>query len=407
MQNQKQNQKAIYNFMLALVFIAIAGGLSSSVYSNYFKDAYDVTSLQRGFIEIPRETPGILCMFAVSLLGFLGNINLSIISQLMVLIGIFGMAFFSPSYSFMLFLLFINSFGQHLFMPLNDSIAMSLGKEGYVGSTMGKLKGISTLASMATAVVVFIGFKFGVFSFKDKIILPFAIAFVLTAMAVVCLINLRKYIGNENKSKKFKLLIRKQYWPYYLLTFAYGAQKRIHLVFAPWVLIELLKKGADTLSLLMIVTHFAGTLFAPALGKMLDKTGLKKTLLFEALYLIIVFCTMGTLAEMVSKGTINTGLTLVIFILYILCELFSQFNMVHSYLMKKIAINDEEVTQSLSVGLSVDHVVAIVVSSLLGIVWNYWGVGCTFYIVAAFSVVQIFVAFIIEKRLIKPTENKE
>lgn len=396
---KNNSKKALLYFTLALIFTSIAGGLSSSIYSNYFKEVFNINSVQRGFLELPREAPGILCMFAVSLLGFLGNVRLSIISQLLSFIGILGMAFFSPSYSVMMLLLFTTSFGQHLFMPLNDSISMSLGKNGEIGSMMGKLKGASTLASMLTAVAVFFCFKFEIFSFKNKIILPFAIASVLIFVAVLCFIALGKHIENEKKRKKFKLLIRKQYWPYYLLTFAYGAQKRIHLVFAPWVLIELLKKGADTLSLLMIVTHFAGTLFAPFLGKMLDKAGLKKTLLFEAFYLISVFCLMGYLAERVQLNGSTTITTIIIFALYVLCELFSQFNMVHSYLMKKIAINNDEVTESLSVGLSFDHIVAVIVSFLLGIVWSYWGVGCTFYIVAAFSIVQIFIAFIIEKRI--------
>lgn len=405
MNKENKGRKAVFNFMLALVFISIAEGLSSSVYSNYFKEAFGVTSLQRGFIEIPRESPGILCMFAVSLLGFIGDVRLSVLSRLMMFFGVAAMAFCSPSYSAMLILLFISSFGQHLFMPLNDSISMSLGKEGYVGSTMGRLKSISTLASMLTAAAVFLGFKFGVFSFKTDIILPFAIASALSLVSCIFLFNLRKYIKEEKKTKTIKLLLRKKYWPYYLLTLGYGAQKRIHLVFAPWVLIELLKEGADTLSLLMIITHFAGTGFALLLGKMLDKAGLKKTLLFEAAYLIAVFCVMGFSAELYMAGNRSHYLVALIFALYILCELFAQFNMVHSYLMKRIAVNEKEVTESLSVGLSVDHIVAVAVSVLLGIIWNCFGVGITFYIAASFSVVQIFTAFAITKILKEKNEE--
>ena len=53
-----------------------------------------------------------------------------------------------------------------------------------------------------------------------------------------------------------KLLFRKEYMPYYMVTLAYGCQKRIRIVFAPWVIIELLRQGADVIALLTIVESF-------------------------------------------------------------------------------------------------------------------------------------------------------
>ena len=48
-------KKAVRLFTIAICLIAVALGLSSANYANYFKEAYNVTSAQRGFIEIPRE----------------------------------------------------------------------------------------------------------------------------------------------------------------------------------------------------------------------------------------------------------------------------------------------------------------------------------------------------------------
>ena len=49
-------------FMYAILCLSLAVGLSSGVFSNYFKEVFDVDSVQRGLLEIPRETPGILCV---------------------------------------------------------------------------------------------------------------------------------------------------------------------------------------------------------------------------------------------------------------------------------------------------------------------------------------------------------
>ena len=59
--------------------------------------------------------------------------------------------------------------------------------------------------------------------------------------------------------------------PYYLTLVAYGCQKRIKLVFGPWIIFELMGKGADTVALLGIVTSFIGAFFSKYLGKLLDE----------------------------------------------------------------------------------------------------------------------------------------
>ena len=123
-------KKAVRLFTIAICLIAVALGLSSANYANYFKEAYNVTSAQRGFIEIPRETPGILCAVIISALAGFSDVTVSILSQVLFVVGLIVMGCFSPGYGLMLVCLFINSFGQHLFMPLNDSIGMSLAKEG-------------------------------------------------------------------------------------------------------------------------------------------------------------------------------------------------------------------------------------------------------------------------------------
>ena len=46
--------KAKQLFLAAIILLTVAQGLSSSVFSNYFKEVYQVDSVQRGFLEIPR-----------------------------------------------------------------------------------------------------------------------------------------------------------------------------------------------------------------------------------------------------------------------------------------------------------------------------------------------------------------
>ena len=284
-------------------------------------------------------------------------------------------------------------------MPLNDAISMDLAEKGKVGTTLGRFKGVNTLFSMVAAVLVFVGFRTGFFSFQSKTVLPFAIGAAATAGAVVLLALMAMSSGQRDAVKNHRLLFRKRYMPYYMVTLAYGCQKRIKIVFAPWVVINLLGRGADTVALLTIVVHLAGTWLAPVIGKMLDRLGVKRMLWVEAVYIAVSFSVMGLLAGMLAGWSfgLSDPLTWLVFGAYVLCVLFEQFNMVHSYMMRAIALDPSEVTRTLSVGLSVDHVMAIVASPIMGLIWNAWGVQYVFWLAALSALFQVAAAAMTER----------
>ena len=296
--NQKTNrERAVQAFLAAIICYSVATGLSSSIYTNYFKEAYQADSFLRGLIEIPRESPGILTLLLISGLGFLGNVELAVIAHALITVGLVVMGFLSPSLGVMMVFLFINSLGTHMLLTLNDAIAISLAEKGKTGTMLGKVKGISTFCSLLIAVVVFFGFRLGWFSFTTPVILPFAIAAVVSLGAVTAMLRMKRLHPDGGTAKKFHLLLRKEYIPYYCITFAYGCQKRIRLVFGPWVIAELLYMGADTLALLAIATHFIGTAFGPWIGRMLDKWGVRKMLLIEAGYIAVTAGMLGIAAQ--------------------------------------------------------------------------------------------------------------
>ena len=155
----------------------------------------------------------------------------------------------------------------------------------------------------------------------------------------------------------------------------------------------------STVALLTIVVHLAGTWAAPVLGKLLDKLGVKNMLWAEAAYIAVSFSAMGLLAGMLAAGSLDLrdGLTWLAFGAYVLCVLFEQFNMVHSYMMRAIALDPSEVTRTLSVGLSVDHIMAIIASPVMGLIWNAWGVQYVFYLAALSALFQVAAAAMTEK----------
>ena len=386
-------------FTLVVICVGLADGLGAKIFSNYYNEVFHITAVQRGFLEIPRESPGILCMLLVAALSSLGNIWMGMIAQLLSMIGLVVMGCMSPTYGVMLCFLFVQSLGSHFFMPLNDAIAMDLAEKGKVGTGLGRFKGVSTMSAMVAACVIFVGFRVGLFTFGDRVILPFILAAVLTAAAIALLAAMLPVMGRGSAAGGRGLLVRREYMPYYMVTLAYGCQKRIRIVFAPWVIINLLGQGADTLALLTIVVHLVGSWMAPQIGKLLDHLGVKKTLWAEAVYILITFTLMGLVAGMLADGTLTSGgwQSWVVFAAYVICMLFDQFGMVHSFMMRSIALEPSEVTRTLSVGLGVDHVMAIVASPIMGMIWEGLGVQYVFYLAALSALLQIAASGMLKK----------
>ena len=386
-----------FYFIIALTALGL--GLSNDIMSNYFKDVYNVSTLQRGFIEFPRELPGILSTFIIAGLSFISDIKISIVAQVLSVIGIAALGFFTPPFAIMLIFIFINSMGMHLFFPLQDSIGLSLIKDNKVGKKMGQFKGLSTAFTMIASVIVFIGFRFGFFSFNTKIKWVFILCASIFLIVIILLVVLEHYnkdvdTDNKEKVKKTKFIIRKEYKYYYGLVIMFGVQKQMMMVYGPWVLIELLSKKADTIALLGIIGSFIGMFFIPALGRWLDRFGIKKLLYADALSYIGVYILYGLLCIGFMSKTFSTfGIpVLLAYLIFIIDRMSTQMGMVRTLYLRSILVNQNDLTPTLSLGQSMDHVISISCAYLGGVVWSIWGPQYLFFLVAALSFVNLYIA---------------
>jgi len=189
--NDQQINFALFFTIIALVSISL--GLSMSVFSNYFKDAYQVTAYQRGILEFPRELPGLLCLLLVTLGSFMGDIKLTIAALVLSSVSILILGLSTPMFAVMSIYVFLNSVGSHLYFTLKDSIGLSLiSNENEVGKKLGLYGSISKAFSMIAGLIVFIGFSTGFFSFITEIKWVFVLSSIIALIAVGFLIILNK-----------------------------------------------------------------------------------------------------------------------------------------------------------------------------------------------------------------------
>ncbi len=381
-------------YITAVAIIALAHGFSDVLLANYFKDAYDVTAMQRGFIEVPRELPGILAIFAITFLSRLGDVKIAMVAHIISAVGILILAFTTPSFYAMTAVLFVFSMGVHMFMPLQDSIAMKvMGSDSNVGTSLGRLKGIATGFSLIAAIIVFFGFRFEVFQLVTEVRTIFVMAGVLLLISAVLLYSMAK--GKKGaKAERPKLVIRKEYKFYYILAIMNGVQKQVFLVYAPWVIIEILGRGADTISLLLLISSVGGMFFLPFLGKCLDRFGIRAMFYADALSFIVVYLAFAFMTYQLVVGNFaTTGVAAIAtFGIFVLDRMSSQMGFIRSVYLNKIAKDKAEIGPTLSFGIALDHVVAISCSLVSGVIWTNYGPHYIFILAASFSLVNLVVA---------------
>jgi predicted MFS family arabinose efflux permease len=400
--NEKDKiKKAMFLLAFASAFVGIYYGFSDSILANYFREAYGVGAAQRGLIELPRELPGIVSLFVISALSFLRDIRIAIVAQVFGAIGMMALGLWHPTFGVMLVFLFIYSLGLHMYIPLGDSIPLSFAKQGNMGRTLGRLNSVRMAAMMLVGIATFLGFRYGVFTFEAPVAVFIICAVCFIAIAVILFI-LYKTVGDPSQSaEKPRLVWHKAYMRYYVICALYGGRKQIMIVFSPWVLIELLDFRADTMSILGVIGAFIGIFFIPAVGHMIDRLGTKKVMIFEAACFIVVYAAYGFLTNWITGNVVVlTGIAMLfIYALFIVDRMSVQFSIVRSIYMKSIALTPEDVTPSLSTGMAIDHVVAIVGSFVCGIIWERFGPEYVFIIASVLSLSNMLVAAGIKRQI--------
>jgi predicted MFS family arabinose efflux permease len=369
-------------FLTATFVFGFAQSIVDSTFNNFLNETYFITDFQRGFLELPREIPGFLVIFISALLFFLCSRRQAFVANLLCAFAILLIGFCSPGFSIMLVWLFIFSVGQHLFIPLNQSIGMELAADGQTGRRLGQFSAVANMSAILGSLVIFIGFKYLNLNFR----VSYAVAFLAFLTVAILLFMMQK---DRPYSAKTKFKLRKEYKLFYWLNILYGTRKQIFLTFAPWVLVTVFGQKTQVLAILLTTGGVIGIFFKTLLGRAIDRLGERFILSAEAVALVFVCLGYGYSREIFSE----TVALFVAFACYILDQLLMSVGMARATYLQKIAVVPEDVAQTLTMGVSIDHIFSISVALLGGFIWIQWGYQYVFLLGAVIAVINVFSAF--------------
>jgi MFS family permease len=370
-------------FMLASAVLGISQSIDSSVFNNFLNDTFHIAVTQRALLEIPREFPGFMVVFVSGILLFLGDARIAAVANILAAVGMMGLGLLSSSYGIMIICLTVYSMGQHLFMPVSNSIVMNLSNKSNMGKRLGQINGLNTAVFLVTSLVTALIFK--------NIKVNYKAAFVVGSLAFLVSSILIMFMTPHREIKKTKrLIIKKEYKLFYILSILYGARKQIFITFGPWVLIKEFGQGVSTFALLGFFIAGIGMFFKPALGYLIDKFGERYVLAGEAATLILICLGYAFSRDFfISIGKESMALYFICGC-YIIDQLLAAVGMARSTYLKKIAVVPEDVSPTLSMGISIDHMVSMTVPFLGGYLWTVLGYKYVFIGGAVIALINLF-----------------
>jgi predicted MFS family arabinose efflux permease len=195
------------------------------------------------------------------------------------------------------------------------------------------------------------------------------------------------------KSQKRRFYFARKFHKYYMLEVFYGARKQIFITFAPYVLI--LHYGADPsiMSLLYAVCAGFGIFCGPLIGRIIDKLGYKVVMVGDTLILIVV-CLLYGFAHRLFPVKIAF---IVVCGNFVLDSIISMASMASNVYVQRIASSQEEITATISTGLSVNHLISIFIALLGGWIWKVTGIEVLFALSAFMGLLNSIYAATIKK----------
>jgi len=387
-------------FLSVLILFGIAVGLKQGVQNNYLSDILYVGPNERGIIDAFRELPGLLLIFILALMYRFTDSRVFKIGTALMAGGIAGLFITASSEMLLIKVLVvifmvIFSAGEHIIMPVRSTIAMELAKREKTGSSLGittSINQVGTIAGLLLVTGIFIILEKKGFSRIDltgyRIVLGMAAGLMTSAALVASALQ-----ETTLKAPRQRLYFAKKFTKYYIMEVFYGSRKQIFLTFGPYVLVRVYGTDPSIMSMLMAICAVFVMVCSPMIGKLIDKVGYKAVMVADTLILIVVCLLYGYAHKLFVPGIAF----IVVCCNFILDQIISIASMANNVYVQRISSNREEITATLSTGISVNHIFSVLIAFIGGWIWETAGIETLFTISAVLGLISSIYAATIKK----------
>jgi len=377
MQTLFNRLKTPEHLLLAMAFIMpLVFSIWMVLLNNFVVEKAAFTGKEIGILQSLREVPGFLAFTVVYVLLFIKEQKLALLSLGLTAIGVMATGFFPTAFGLYITTI-IMSVGFHYFETVNQSLTLQWIDKDNTAHFMGRLLSAKSAASLIAFSSVWLLMEQFTWSYKATYLLFGGLALVLTLLLALFF----KQFPTPTEQHK-KIILRKKYWLFYALTFFSGARRQIFVVFAGFLMVEKFGYSVADVSALFLINYVFNWLFAAKIGQFIGRVGERRALTFEYIGLILLFISYG----LVENSQIAA-------VLYVVDHLFFALAIAIKTYFQKIA-DPKDIAASAGVSFSINHIAAVVIPAILGIVW-LTNPSWVFFVGAAFASCSLVLALLI------------
>lgn len=343
-------QNPMYRYLLILVVTASAGFQGwAALYTNFAKEIANVNGFQIGALQSVREIPGFLTFLAIYVMFVVKEHKLSAWSVMLMGVGISLTGFFT-GFGGIIFTTVLMSIGFHFFETTNKSLTVQHFNTSESATVFARLRGYGALANIVVGVIVWL----------LAFVLPYKTLFLIIGAFVFLFgfyMLLQNPIKEEKEPQSKKIIIKKEYWLYYILNFLTGARRQIFMVFAIFLLVERYNLGISVVAGIYVVNYAMTYLFNPMISRAIDKYGERVVLSLESICLVVVFIGYAFIQNVY-----------VVIALFVIDSIFMNFSIgINTYLQK--TADKKDLGSLTAIGFTINHISAVVIPLFGGALW--------------------------------------
>ncbi|ABK43619.1 major facilitator superfamily MFS_1 [Magnetococcus marinus MC-1] len=362
--------------MLLLLFSAalpLAFSTWRALLNNYVVEQAGFDGVEIGLLQSLREVPGLFSFTAIFLLLVFREQRVALLMLAMTGLGTAMTPWFhSPEGLY--FTTIVMSMGFHYFETMRQSLTLQWIDRERTPILLGRLAAVRAFGALVAFAGLYVVLTLLHWDYPPAYMLGGGLTMALALVGWWLFPQFPERVQQHRK-----LIVRKRYLLYYLLTFMSGARRQIFVVFAGFLMVERFHYGADQLTLLFLVNCIITLWLAPWVGRWVSRYGERTMLVLEYAGLIGVFAAYA----MVQSHWVAAGL-------YVLDHLFFSMALALKSYFQKIA-DPADIAPTAGISFTINHIAAVVLPALLGVVWME-SPSMVFWIGAAMAALSLLLA---------------
>ncbi len=346
-------------FLILLTVLSTLGfQLWRSLFNNFAVEEAGIDGAGMGLIQSVREIPGFLALLVIYLTVVIREQSIAILSVAVLGLGVALVGLF-PTLGGLLATTLIFSFGFHYFETVNQSMTLQFVPTGEAAQFLGRVRAWGAFGSIVAVGAAFLLTQ----------LLGYRSLFMLGGggVALAALATLAVFPRYEAPlPQRSRMVFRRRYWLFYVLTFLSGARRQIFVAFAVFLMVKNFGFTVREIALLYLANNVITLFTAPLIGKMVHRFGERWVITLEYSGLILIFL-----------GYAWTTSKVVLVALYVIDHIFFNMSIAIKTYFQKIA-DPADIAPSMAVAFTINHIAAVVIPAVGGLIWlaNYqW----TFY----------------------------